>query len=104
MNKCCLISFTIIKCHYKSKWISQISHDLKSPLTTIYGYSKLIQADEQSQSYVQLISEKATFMSDLIDSLNQTFDMETNQMKHDKENFPIQSTVNRIAQILVTNP
>ena len=86
--------------YYKSKWISQISHDLKSPLTTIYGYSKLIQADEQSQSYVQLISEKATFMSDLIDSLNQTFDMETNQMKHDKENFPIQSTVNRIAQII----
>ena len=39
-------------------------------------------------------------MSDLIDSLNQTFDMETNQMKHDKENFPIQSTVNRIAQII----
>ncbi|MCH4415076.1 sensor histidine kinase [Staphylococcus haemolyticus] len=86
--------------YYKSKWISQISHDLKSPLTTIYGYSKLIQADEASQSYVQLISEKATFMSDLIDSLNQTFDMETNQMKHDKEKFPIQSTVNRIAQII----
>ena len=47
-----------------------------------------------------LFPEKATFMSDLIDSLNQTFDMETNQMKHDKENFPIQSTVNRIAQII----
>lgn len=86
--------------YYKSKWISQISHDLKSPLTTIYGYSKLIQADKQTQSYVQLISEKATFMSDLIDSLNQTFDMETNQTKQDKEDFPIQSTVNRITHII----
>lgn len=86
--------------YYKSKWISQISHDLKSPLTTIYGYSKLIHTDEQSQHYVQLITEKATFMNDLIDSLNQTFDMETNQMKQDKERFPVQSTACRITQII----
>ncbi|GGG92519.1 HAMP domain-containing histidine kinase [Staphylococcus pragensis] len=86
--------------YYKTKWISQISHDLKSPLTTIYGYSKLIQTDEASQPYVQLISEKANFMSDLIDSLNQTFDLETQQMKQDKENFPIKSTVERIASII----
>lgn len=86
--------------YYKTKWINQISHDLKSPLTTIYGYSKLIQTDEASQPYVQLISEKATFMSDLIDSLNQSFDLETQQMKQDKENFPIKATVERIASII----
>ncbi|WEN69824.1 HAMP domain-containing sensor histidine kinase [Staphylococcus sp. NRL 16/872] len=86
--------------YYKSKWISQISHDLKSPLTTIYGYSKLIQTDETSQPYVQLISEKASFMSDLIDSLNQSFDLETQQMKQDKENFPIKATVERIISII----
>lgn len=86
--------------YYKSKWISQISHDLKSPLTTIYGYSKLIHTDEQSQPYAQLITEKATFMNDLIDSLNQTFDMETNQMKQDKERFPVQSTACRITQVI----
>ncbi|WP_231917309.1 sensor histidine kinase [Staphylococcus croceilyticus] len=86
--------------YYKTKWISQISHDLKSPLTTIYGYSKLIQTDEASQPYVQLISEKATFMSELIDSLNQSFDLETQQMKQDKENFPIKATVERIASII----
>ncbi|MFC0137740.1 two-component sensor histidine kinase [Staphylococcus petrasii] len=86
--------------YYKTKWINQISHDLKSPLTTIYGYSKLIQTDEASQPYVQLISEKATFMSDLIDSLNQSFDLETQQMKQDKENSPIKATVERIASII----
>ncbi|WP_154837229.1 sensor histidine kinase [Staphylococcus sp. Marseille-Q1834] len=86
--------------YYKTKWINQISHDLKSPLTTIYGYSKLIQTDEASQPYVQLISEKATFMSDLIDSLNQSFDLETQQMKQDKENFPTKATVERIASII----
>lgn len=90
--------------YYKSKWISQISHDLKSPLTTIYGYSKLIQADEQSQSYVQLISEKATFMSDLIDSLNQTFDMETNQMKMIKRTSLFNQQLIELLRLLVTNP
>lgn len=86
--------------YYKSKWISQISHDLKSPLTTIYGYSKLIQTDESSQSYVQLIVEKSLFMSKLIDSLNTTFDAETRQMKQDKEHFPIKSTVDHITSII----
>lgn len=86
--------------YYKSKWISQISHDLKSPLTTIYGYSKLIQTDESSQPYVQLIVEKSLFMSKLIDSLNTTFDAETRQMKQDKEHFPIKSTVDHITSII----
>ena len=44
--------------YYKSKWISQVSHDLKSPLTTIYGYAKLIHADSETQQYVNLITQK----------------------------------------------
>ena len=36
--------------YYKSKWISQISHDLKSPLTSIYGYSKIIEVDDSNKN------------------------------------------------------
>ena len=43
-------------------------------------------------------------MSDLIDSLNQTFDMETNQMKHDKENFLFNQQLIELLRLLVTNP
>lgn len=81
--------------YYKSKWISQISHDLKSPLTSIYGYSKIIEVDDSNKKYLNLISEKAKYMEDLIQSLNKDFDNETNQMKHDKESFPIQYTVEK---------
>ncbi|WP_427856797.1 sensor histidine kinase [Staphylococcus pasteuri] len=81
--------------YYKSKWISQISHDLKSPLTSIYGYSKIIEVDDSNKKYLNLISEKAKYMEDLIQSLNKDFDKETNQMKHDKESFPIQYTVEK---------
>lgn len=81
--------------YYKSKWISQISHDLKSPLTSIYGYSKIIEVDDSNKKYLNLISEKAKYMEDLIQSLNKDFDNETNQMKHDKEGFPIQYTVEK---------
>ncbi|MBE9429044.1 HAMP domain-containing histidine kinase [Staphylococcus epidermidis] len=86
--------------YYKSKWISQISHDLKSPLTSIYGYSKIIEVNQSNQKYVALISEKAKYMEELIQSLNKDFDNETNQMKNDKESFPIQSTVEKFVQTL----
>ncbi|MGM2827089.1 histidine kinase dimerization/phospho-acceptor domain-containing protein, partial [Bacillus cereus group sp. Bce006] len=86
--------------YYKSKWISQISHDLKSPLTSIYGYSKIIEVNQSNQKYLALISEKAKYMEELIQSLNKDFDNETKQMKNDKESFPIQSTVEKFVQTI----
>ena len=86
--------------YYKSKWISQVSHDLKSPLTTIYGYAKLIHADSETQQYVNLITQKASFMTELLESLNQTFDIETNQIQYSKELFPVESTMNKVINVI----
>ena len=44
--------------YYKEKWLNQISHDLKSPLTSIYGYSKLIKVADTQKHYQNLIIEK----------------------------------------------
>lgn len=39
-------------------------------------------------------------MEELIQTLNKDFDNETNQMKNDKESFPIQSTVEKFVQTI----
>lgn len=83
--------------YYKTKWISQISHDLKSPLTSIYGFSKLVRgATEMDQQHLKLISEKADYIREVIDNLSAQFKYETEQMEYHRESFEIQSTVERV--------
>ncbi|UEX90302.1 sensor histidine kinase [Staphylococcus ratti] len=87
--------------YYKTKWISQISHDLKSPLTSIYGFSKLVRgATETDQQHLKLISEKADYIREVIDNLSAQFKFETEQMAHHRESFEIQSTVERVISTL----
>lgn len=83
--------------YYRTKWLNQISHDLKSPLTSIYGYSKVMPyfPDDQKE-YITLISDKAIYMEQLIDSLNSTFKIETSQMELDKESFSLARALKEI--------
>ncbi|WP_436855916.1 sensor histidine kinase [Staphylococcus caeli] len=87
--------------YYKRKWISQISHDLKSPLTSIYGYSKLLSSNTcEENKYLILISNKAEYMNTLIDKLNSDFNMETQQMEIQKERFNLYQTIMKINKTL----
>lgn len=86
--------------YYRDKWLSQLSHDLKSPLTSIYGYAKVMPyfPDDQ-EKYILLISDKAKYMENLIKSINSKFKMETSQMEVDKDMF---SLTNALQEILNT--
>ncbi|MCG1010541.1 HAMP domain-containing histidine kinase [Salinicoccus sp. ID82-1] len=87
--------------YYREKWISQITHDLKSPLTSIYGYSKILaQYPVKTEAYSGLISEKAKYMEQLIDGLNHNFKIETSQMNIDREAFSIVDLLNGIKQTI----
>ncbi len=60
----------------KQEWIAGISHDLKTPLTYITGYSTLLLNEqyewskEESHSFIQEIADKGQHMEDLIQDLN----------------------------------
>ncbi|MCG3399213.1 sensor histidine kinase [Staphylococcus massiliensis] len=83
--------------YYKQKWLGQMSHDLKSPLTSIYGYAKILTVKpEMLPQYNDLIIKKAEYMNGLIESLNENFKSETSQMAKHKEKFSIEETINRI--------
>ncbi|ASA26119.1 hypothetical protein B9T62_00675 [Paenibacillus donghaensis] len=59
----------------KQRMLADLSHDLKTPLTTIQGYTQALQlglADnpEQSRRYLQLIEQKTKRMDSLIDDIS----------------------------------
>lgn len=90
--------------YYREKWLSQISHDLKSPLTSIYGYARLLSSETiDTKKYALLISDKASYMTELIDSLNKNFKQETDQMNVHKEAFNVSETLNQLIKSIQYN-
>ncbi|MER2064616.1 MAG: HAMP domain-containing sensor histidine kinase, partial [Alkalibacterium sp.] len=59
----------------REKWISNISHDLKTPLSSIKGYSEILGNAEYDLSpgeirdYSETIREKSLYMEDMIEDL-----------------------------------
>ncbi|WP_099364772.1 sensor histidine kinase [Fredinandcohnia onubensis] len=58
----------------KKQMLADISHDLKTPITTIQGYSKvlyegLVEDEEQTRKYLRYIYEKSIRVTSLIDEL-----------------------------------
>ncbi|MCP3740292.1 sensor histidine kinase [Rossellomorea sp. BNER] len=70
----------------REEWITGLSHDLKTPLSSIYGYSMLLDADvykwtdEEKKHFVQTMKEKSIYMDQLIDDLNLTFRLKNNAL------------------------
>lgn len=74
----------------KTNWISGVSHDLKTPLSYITGYSALLlddqkewSADEQQQ-FLTTIHTKSELINELIGDLNLSFKLEALS-----ENYPL---------------
>lgn len=57
---------------FKVELISNVSHDLRTPLTAILGYSELLQSEEMSpeaRNKLALLRQKASYMETLVESL-----------------------------------
>ena len=81
--------------------LSDIAHDLRTPITTIAGYSKalndgLITSDEKCKEYLDAIENKAERMSDLITLLFE-------YVRLDSDNFSLKKTKVDIAELLREN-
>ncbi len=81
--------------------LSDIAHDLRTPITTIGGYAKalndgLVTSDEKRMEYLEAIENKAERMSDLITLL---FDY----VRLDSENFSLRLEKTDVTELLRKN-
>lgn len=73
----------------RDEWIAGITHDLKTPLSSIYGYSKLLTSDldiscEERQKFAHIIEDKALYIDSLLKDLNMTYQMKNNILEFNK--------------------
>lgn len=72
----------------KSELITNVSHDLKTPLTSIISYVNLLKElninNKEAGEYIDVIENKATRLKILIDDLFEASKLSSGQMKLDK--------------------
>jgi len=75
----------------KSEFVSTVSHDLRTPLTTIQGYVSLLDRvgplNEQQQEFVQRIR---TSVADITELIGELLDLGRIEAGHDMEMEPVQ--------------
>ena len=74
----------------REEWISNITHDLKTPLSPIKGYAEIIQngdagQEESYRRYAAVILKNAAYMEALIDDLKLTYQLKNGMVPMKKE-------------------
>lgn len=74
----------------RDEWIAGISHDIKTPLSSIYGYSKLLNSELElnctdRKKFAEIIEQKASYIDDLLKDLNMTYQMKNKGLDVSKQ-------------------
>ncbi|GAK06206.1 sensor histidine kinase [Geomicrobium sp. JCM 19037] len=85
----------------REAWIAGLSHDMKTPLSSIQGYSIMLSNKAYEWDKEEIIevgttlNERSSFMSTLIEDLNLTYHLESNRMFLQKQTVPLEPLLNK---------
>ncbi|WP_203362086.1 HAMP domain-containing sensor histidine kinase [Bacillus sp. REN10] len=87
----------------REEWMTGISHDLRTPLSTIQGYGHLLESGqynwskEELEEMGQTIREKGEYMLHLIEDFSLAFQLKNNGLQLSKETFEVNQLLETIA-------
>ncbi len=85
----------------REQLMATVSHDLKTPLNTIVGYSELFthtQLTDKQKNYTQQISSSAHFISKMADDLLDFSKLEAGKLPIEKIPFSLENLLHQIAK------
>ncbi|MDQ0271917.1 sensor histidine kinase [Cytobacillus purgationiresistens] len=92
----------------RDEWISNVSHDLKTPLASIQGYAELLRDLDVSQierlEYAEVIERQSIYMKDLLDDFNLTMRLRNQDMPLTLQETRLESFVREIVIDLLNDP
>lgn len=94
----------------REEWITGLSHDLKTPLSSIFGYAAILESEQyewargEVAQFGRTIREKADYMNGLIEDLNLTYRLKNNALPMVKETIAVVETIRRITVEMVNDP
>ena len=93
----------------REEWISNITHDLKTPLSPIKGYAEIIQetggkSQEQNRRYAGIMLKNVSYMETLIDDLKLTYQLENGMIPVNREEKNIVRFLKELAIDILNTP
>lgn len=94
----------------REEWMAGVSHDLKTPLSSVKGYAELMSEEkyewnrEELKRYARVILEKAAYMEQLIEDLNLTFRLKNDALPLHRTRTDIVELVRREVIEVLNNP
>ncbi|KAJ50961.1 signal transduction histidine kinase [Clostridium tetanomorphum] len=85
----------------RKKLISNISHDLRTPLTSILGFTELLQTDknltdEKKQSYIDTISLKSNYLYSLLEDFFELSKIDSEDMSLNLQKIDINENITEV--------
>ncbi|PFJ15782.1 two-component sensor histidine kinase [Bacillus cereus] len=94
----------------REEWITGLTHDLKTPLSSIYGYALLLESnqynwtDHDIQQFGSVMKEKSQYMTTLIDDLSLTYQLKNNALPAQHVNVEMNQFVQKVLLQFINNP
>lgn len=94
----------------KEEWIAGVTHDLKTPLSSILGYAHILgtEAYDWSQTeirqFANVIKEKSEYMNELIEDLNMTYRLKNNALVLKREVIEMNSFIEKSIKQFLDDP
>ncbi|PEE98993.1 two-component sensor histidine kinase [Bacillus thuringiensis] len=94
----------------REEWITGLTHDLKTPLSSIYGYALLLESNQYNwtdcdiQQFGSVMKEKSQYMTTLIDDLSLTYQLKNNSLPAQHVNVEINQFVQKVLLQFINNP
>ena len=93
----------------REEWISNITHDLKTPLSPIKGYAEIIKEGDAGQEesyrrYAAVMLKNAAYMEALIDDLKLTYQLENGLIPVSRKNQNMVRYLKELAIDILNTP
>lgn len=94
----------------REEWISGISHDLKTPMSSIAGYAQMLESkdylwsEKETREFAGIIVEKSTYMMELLEDLTLSYRLKNRALPIVKEDVDINEFIRRTIIHFINNP
>lgn len=94
----------------REEWISGLSHDLKTPLASISGYALMLESknyswsEEETRNFAGIMTEKATYMKELLEDLTLTYRLSNQSLPIVKEKVDLNEFIRRTIIHFINDP
>ncbi|MFS0723106.1 sensor histidine kinase [Paenibacillus sp. 1P07SE] len=92
----------------RSEWISNVSHDLKTPLASIQGYAELLGEEgidgAERLEYAGVIERQSIYMKELIEDLNLTMRLRSHDLPMQLQDTRIEPFVRELVIDVLNDP